>query len=72
MLFIIGLETLSREIRSKCSEELLYDDDFALETLEGLKGRLEVWKGELKSEGLRVNVKKTEIISSENVGKRLQ
>ena len=58
-----------------CSEELLYDDDFALvnETLEGMKGRLEAWKGALKSERLRVNVKKTKImISSENVGKRLQ
>ena len=40
---------------------MLYADDLASvsEILEGLKGRLEAWKGVLKSEGLRLNVKKT-------------
>ena len=44
LLFIIVLNTLSREIRSGCPEELLYDDNLALvsETLQGLKRRLEV------------------------------
>ena len=32
------------------------------ETLEGLKGRLESWKGALKSKGLRVDVKKTKLM----------
>ena len=46
LFFIIVLEALSREIRSGCPEELLYADDLAFvsETLEGLKGRLEVRK----------------------------
>ena len=49
LLFIIVLEALSREITSGCSEELLYADHLALisETIEGLKGKLEAWKGVL-------------------------
>ena len=40
------------------------------EALEDLKGRLEPWKEALKSNRLRVNVKKMKMmISSENVGK---
>ena len=49
-----------------------HDDDFELvsETLQGLKWRLEAWKGALESKGQRVNVKKTKmVISSENVVK---
>ena len=43
LYFSTVLEPLSREIRSRCPEELLYADDLALvsELLEGLKGRLE-------------------------------
>ena len=41
------MEVLSREIRSGCPEELLYAGDLVVvsETLEGLKRRLEAWKG---------------------------
>ena len=35
----------------------------------GLKRRLEAWKGALTLKGLRVNVKKTKIMVSENAGK---
>ena len=58
-LFIKVLEVQSREIKSGCPEELLYADDLALVSglLEGLKGRLEAWKGALEPKGLRVNVK---------------
>ena len=61
LLFIIVLDAPSRNIRSECQEELLYDDDLALvsETLESLKGRLEAWKGALESKGLRANVNMT-------------
>lgn len=55
MLFIIPLKALFREIRSRCPEKLLYADDLALtisESLEGLKGRLEVWKVALGTKGL--------------------
>ena len=56
---------LSREIRSVCPEEQLYLDDFfsfVSLTLEGMEGKLETWKGALKSKGLTVNVKKKEIL----------
>ena len=61
LLFIIVLDAPSRNIRSECPEELLYDDDLALvsEPLESLKGRLEAWKGALESKGLRANVNMT-------------
>ena len=65
LVFVILLEALSR------SKELLYADDLTLvsETLEGLEGRLQLWKGRLESNGLRVNVKKTKVmISSVNAG----
>ena len=39
------------------------------ETLEGLKGRLEVWKGPLESKGVRVKLKAKMIIGSESTGK---
>ena len=71
------LEALSREIRLgcpwlKCPERLLSTNDLKLvsETLEGLEGRLEAWKGGLELKGLRVNVKKTKMmVSIENAGK---
>ena len=49
-LFIIVLETLSREIKL---EELFYADDLVLvsESLEELKGTLEAWKEALESKG---------------------
>ena len=55
------LDAPSRNIRSECPEELLYDDDLALvsEPLESLKGRLEAWKGALESKGLGANVNMT-------------
>ena len=71
LLFVIVLDVLSREVRSGCPEVLVHADDFALvsETLEDLKGRLGAWKRALESKWLRVNVKKTKMISSENSGK---
>ena len=54
-----------------------YDHDadglaFVTEILEGLKERLEAWKGALESKGSRVDVRKTRMmVDSENVG-RLQ
>ena len=52
LLFIAVLKALSTETRSGCSK-VLYADDLALlsETIEGLKGRLEAWKGALESKG---------------------
>ena len=52
------LEVLSREMRG-CLENFFFTDDSALviESLEGLKGKLEAWKKSLKSKRLTVNVK---------------
>ena len=57
------LEAPPREIRSGCPEKMLYAGDLALvsETFEGLKGRLEAWKGALELKGLKVNVRKTKM-----------
>ena len=66
------LETLSKEIRSRHSEELLYAGDLALvsKIREGLNRPLEAWKGAFETKRLRVNVKKTKMMaSSENAGK---
>ena len=59
------LEAESALVTSGCPEELLY-----AESLEGLKGRLDTWKRQLDSEGLRINVKMTKMmISNKNAGK---
>ena len=52
------LEVLSREMRG-CLENFFFTDDSALviESLEGLKGKLEAWKKSLMSKRLTVNVK---------------
>ena len=49
LLFIIVLEALSREMRSRCSGELLYADNLTLisESLDDLKEVREAWKGAL-------------------------
>ena len=54
------LETLSREVRSRCPEDFLYADYLILvrESLEGLKGELKHCKGAMGLKGLRMNVKK--------------
>ena len=46
LLFIIGLEALSREFRTGCSWELLYADDLMIsaESMEELLVKLKTWK----------------------------
>ena len=64
LLFIIVLETLSQELRTGCSWELLYADDLVIiaETIAELTQKLEVWRVNLENKGLRVNMKKTKIM----------
>ena len=52
------------EMRSKWLDELLYPGIMTLisESLEGFKGKLEVWKGALESKRQIVNTKKTKMI----------
>ena len=62
-LFIMMLlETLPREIRSGCLEEICYPDDSALfsESPGSLKEVPEVWKAALELKRLRVKILKYE------------
>ena len=67
-LFIIVMETLSREFKVGCPWELLYADDLVLmaETLEDLKKKLTIWKDNIEAKGLHVNVNKTKLVCSKH------
>ena len=66
LLFIIVMEALSQEFRTGCPWELLYADDLvvAADSLEELKDKLRIWKGELEKKGLKVNVGKSKFMYS--------
>ena len=55
LLVITVIETLTREMKSRCPNELLYVDDLTLVggSLEVLNVELEAWKGILESKALR-------------------
>ena len=57
------MEALSCHFRTGCPWELLYADDLVIiaETLSELLERFRVWKANLESKGLHVNVAKTKI-----------
>jgi len=63
------MEAISREFRVALSWELLYADDLAViaETEEELIKRLNEWKDNVESRGIRVNMNKTKdkVISGE-------
>ena len=64
LLFVVVLEALSREFRTSCPCELLYADDLVLlaETLNLLMEKLKLWKDNMESKGLCVNMGKTKVI----------
>ena len=67
MLFVIVMEAISREFRVALPWELLmlkYADDLAViaETEEELIKRLNEWKDNVESKGMRVNMNKTKVI----------
>ena len=66
LLFITVTEALSRHFRTGCPWELLYADDLVIiaETLSELMEKFRVWKGNIESKGLRVNVGKTKVLVS--------
>jgi len=66
LLFVIVMEALSCEFRTSCPWEILYADDLVIvaETLEELLHKLRVWKTNIESKGLRVNMGKTKILCS--------
>ena len=65
-LFIIVMEALSRHFLTGCPWKLLFADDLKIiaETLSELLEKFRVWKVNLESKGLRVNVDKTKILVS--------
>ena len=66
MLFVIVMEAISREFRVALPWELLYADDLAViaETEEELIKRLNEWKVNVESKGMRVNMNKTKVMIS--------
>ena len=60
------METISREFRVALPWELLYADDLAViaETDEELIKRLNEWKENVESKGMRVNMNKTKVMIS--------
>ena len=66
LLFVIVVEAISREFRVALPWELLYGDDLAVtaETEEKLIKRLNEWKENVESKGMRVNMNKTKVTIS--------
>jgi len=60
------MEAISREFRVALPWELLYADDLAViaETEEELIKRLNEWKDNMESKGMRVNMNKTKVMIS--------
>ena len=60
------MEALSRHFRIGCPWELLHADDLVIiaEALDKLLEKFPVWKTNLETKGLRVNVGKTKIMVS--------
>ena len=66
LLFVIVMEAISREFRVAVPWELLYTNDLAViaETEEELIKRLNEWKDNVESKGMRVNMNKTKVMIS--------
>ena len=64
LLFVIVREAISREFRVALPWELLYADDSAViaETEVELIKRLNEWKDNMESKGMRVTMNKTKVI----------
>ena len=66
LLFVLVMEAISREFRVALPCELLYEDDLAViaETEEELIKRLNEWKDNVESKGMRVSMNKTKVMIS--------
>jgi len=66
LLFVIVMEAISRQFRVALPWELLYADDLAViaETEQELIKRLNEWKQNVESKGMRVNMNKTKVMIS--------
>ena len=65
-LFIMLLDTISQDVRNELPMELLYADDLAIidVTSTDTQNRLESWQKVLTDNGLKINVAKTEHLST--------
>ncbi len=61
LLFIIVLQAITEEFKTGCPWELLYADDLVLiaETDKELERKFQLWKQNLVSRGLKVNLAKS-------------
>ena len=66
LLFVIVMEAMSRELRVALPRELLHADDLAViaETEHELIKRLNEWKDNVESKGMRVNMNKTKVMAA--------
>ena len=66
LLILIVMEAIFREFRVALPWELLYADDLAViaETEEELIKRLNEWKDNVESKGMRVSINKTRVVVS--------
>jgi len=66
LLFVIAMESISREFMVAQPWKLLYADDLAVivETEEEPIKRLNEWKDNVESKGMRVNMNKTKVMIS--------
>jgi len=66
LLFVVVMEAISREFRVALPWELLYADDMAViaETEDELIKRLNEWKDNVESKGMRVNMNKNKVMVS--------
>ncbi|MCP3657197.1 MAG: hypothetical protein GY766_20280 [Herbaspirillum sp.] len=66
LLFIIVLQAITEEFKTGCPWELLYADDLVLiaETHKELERKFQLWKQNLESRGLKVNLAKSKVLVS--------
>ena len=69
LLFIIVLETLSREFHSEVPWEDLYTDDLVIiaNSLVESVWRLLIWKEAMEKKGLRVNAGETKVYTAQGI-----
>ena len=73
-LFALVVDTVSEGAKRPLLNDLLYADDLAIvtESEEELQERLIQWQENLENKGLRVNSKKTEVMVSSKLGRKVK
>ena len=73
-LFALVVDTISKGAKRPPPNDLMHADDLAIaaESEEELQERLDYWQENLENMGLRVNSKKTEVMVSSKLGRKVQ